>query len=212
MLRRLGPAWRVPALAILVVVGIACQSARQVPESTRAGQSRPPARSSRPASSASQFDPTVIGPWYRLVGLPQFDIQGSSRRLVEMVGARHRLEVEALRSEQGTVALKFVETATPDNQWGAVMTLAERRVFGAFAADPSMGNWLIMFTDVMVVGGADPIPLTGYRWAREDVEAYASCGIRESGLDTCARVFYAQPQMVLLPSVSTDGGSGGKGK
>ena len=199
-------------MAVAVLVGAACQSPPDAPDST---QSRPPASPARapeaaqPARSAPAFDPTEVREWYQAVGLPEFQVPPSSRRLVQMLGTRPRLEVEALRSEQGTVALKFVETATPKNEWGAVMTPSQRRVFGAFAADPTMGEWLIVFTDVMVVGGTDPIPLTGYRWKRVDVEAYAECGIPSSGLDTCTRLFYATPQMVLLPPRSTDGGASG---
>jgi hypothetical protein len=190
-------------LAVIVLIGVACQSTRTFPErrgtreQSRESQSR--ARAPRAESDGPRFDPLKLREWYQMVGLREFQIQGSSKRLVTMLGTRPRLEVEALRSEQGTVALKFVEKASPQNKWGTVMTPAQRRVFGAFAADPTMGDWLIVFTDVLVVGGADPIPMTGYRWKREDVEGYAACGIPTSGLDTCTRIFYATPQMVLLP-------------
>lgn len=190
-------------LTVAVLIGVACQSTRTVPErrQTREPAGESPARARDPVAvpSGPRFDPLKLREWYQMVGLPELQIQGSSKRLVTLVGTRPRLEVEALRSEQGTVALKFTERASPENNWGAVMTPAQRRVFGAFAADASMGEWLIVFTDVMVVGGTDPIPVTGYRWRRVDVEAYASCGIPSSGLDTCTRLFYAAPQMVLLP-------------
>lgn len=200
----------VPVLfAVAVLVGVACQTPRTFPEESQrqtrepareqARGSAPRARDDRAASNGPAFDPRKLREWYQMVGLPEFPIQGSSQRLVTMLGTRPRLDVEALRSEQGTVALKFVETASPENKWGAVMTPAQRRVFRTFAADSTMGDWLIVFTDVMVVGGTDPIPITGYRWKREDVEAYADCGIPPSGLDICTRLFYATPQMVLLP-------------
>jgi hypothetical protein len=66
-----------------------------------------------------------------------------------------------------------------------------------------------VFTDVMVIGGTDPIPLPGYRGRRADVEAYADCGIPASGLDTCTRLFYSTPQMVLLPPPGGAPGSRG---
>ena len=189
-------------MAVVVLIGVACQSTRVIPNNqSRDSQPRP--RAPRSMSPESRFDPRIVGPWYRLVGLPEFQIQGSSKRLVALIGSRPRLEVEALRSERGTVALKFVEKATPKSQWGDVMTPAERRVFGAFAADRNMGDFLIVFTDILVIGGQDPIPMTGYRWKRADVEAYANCGIPSSGLDTCTRLFYTTPQMVLFPP---DGG------
>ncbi|HEX2266603.1 MAG TPA: hypothetical protein VHI97_00190 [Actinomycetota bacterium] len=190
-------------LTVAVLVGVACQSTRTLPErrQTREPARESPARARAPIAEPDgpRFDPLKLREWYQMVGLPELQIQGSSKRLVTKVGTRPRLEVEALRSEQGTVALQFTERATPENTWGAVMTPAQRRVFGAFAADTTMGEWLIVFTDVMVVGGSDPVPVTGYRWKRADVEAYADCGIPSSGLDTCTRLFYATPQMVLLP-------------
>lgn len=201
----------VPLLVVALVVGAACQSPPESSRSDSASQAAPRNRAPKAVSPAERLDPTIAVEWYQLVGLPQFQVQGSSQRLVEMVGTRPRLEVEALTSEQGTVALKFVERATPKNRWGAVMTPAQRRVFGAFAADPSMGEWLIVFTDVVVTGGIDPIPVTGYRWRRADVEAYADCGIPSSGLDTCTHLFYATPQMVLLPPKSIGGAGGARG-
>lgn len=198
-------------VALAVLVGVACQSPppeSRPPESPRSKPaSRAASRNRAPkaASPTKRFDPKLVREWYQMVGLPEFPVQGSSKRLVAMIGARPRLEVEALRSEQGTVALKFVEKSTPKNKWGAVMTPSQRRVFGAFAADQTMGEWLIVFTDVMVIGGTDPIPMTGYRWKRADVEAYADCGIPTSGLDACTRLFYSTPQMVLLPP--DDGGA-----
>ncbi|HEX2090734.1 MAG TPA: hypothetical protein VHI54_12555 [Actinomycetota bacterium] len=195
-------------LALAVLVGVACESTRTFPERR---QTREPARESQAKESRARteapkaepegprFDPLKLREWYQMVGLPELDIQRSSKRLVSMIGTRPRLNVEALRSEHGTVALKFTERASPENKWGTVMTPAQRRMFGAFAADETMGEWLIVFTDVMVVGGVDPIPVTGYRWKRADVEAYADCGIPSSGLDTCTRLFYTTPQMVLLP-------------
>jgi hypothetical protein len=88
------------------------------------------------------------------------------------------------------------------------MTPAERQAFGAFAANSTLGKYLVVFTDVVVRGGIDPVPLTGYRWRRPDVEAYAACGIPSSGLDSCTRVFYARPEMVLIPPAGT-GARGG---
>ena len=199
----------VPVLvAVAVLVGVACQGPGDSSQSNPARESASRNRGAEAVSPAERLDATFEGEWYQTVGLPEFQIQGSSKRLVAMIGRQPRLDVVALRSEQGTVALMFVERASPKSRWGELMTPAQRRVFGAFAADPSMGRWLIVFTDVKVKGGTDPIPVTGYRWKRADVEGYAECGIPSSGLDTCTRLFYDTPEMVLLPP---PGGAGSRG-
>jgi hypothetical protein len=179
-----------PALVVLVLaLTAACENVREIPTTTDLG--RAPART---------FDaPTQDGTWYSLVGSPQLDVPGSTKRLVASLTPRPHLRVKALSSAMGTAAVAFIEKSREQDHWGAVMTPAERQAFGAFAADPTMGQWLVVFTDVDVKHGTDPIPMTGYRWRRPDVEAYAECGIPSSGLDTCTRAFYTAPEMVLLP-------------
>lgn len=175
-------------LALVLALSAACENVREIP------MNNGPQARTRPAAA-----PIPVGPWYSLVGLPQLDVPGSTKRLVASLTPRPHLQVKALSSATGTAAVAFIETSLQRDDWGAVMTPAERQAFGAFAADPTMGNWLIVFTDVVVKHGSDPIPMTGYRWRRPDVEAYAECGIPSAGLDSCTRVFYATPEMVLLP-------------
>jgi hypothetical protein len=187
-------------LAVLVAsLAAACQTTREFPSS------RAPAK--RPANGLV-VQPDFPEPWYLTIGLAKFSVQRSTERLIARVTPRQHLKVEGLRSEKGTVALAFVEKAKPKSQWGSIMTPAEREAFEAFAADGTLGKYLVVFTDVVVRGGTDPIPLTGYRWRRADVEAYADCGIPSSGLDSCTRVFYATPEMVLIPPAGT-GARGG---
>ena len=75
---------------------------------------------------------------------------------------------------------------------------ALRKVFAAFAADPSFGEWLVIVDDVKVEGGPDPVPLTAYRWPRAAVEAYAECGIPPDGIDDCTSQFYRTPEVIFV--------------
>ena len=117
-------------------------------------------------------------------------IQPGTSSLVGSLGRRDRLDVVALPSPSGTVAVDFNEVSPPGSTWGEVLFPAERSLFRAFAKDPSLGEYLVILTDVEVLKGADPVPLTAYRWSRKDVVAYAGCGIPDSAIDACTASFY----------------------
>jgi hypothetical protein len=117
-------------------------------------------------------------------------VQAGSEVLVGVAGTHDRLEVRALPSGRGTAAVDFLETSTPTDHWGEVMFPAERTIFRTFARNRSLGSYLVMLTDVDVIQGPDPIPLTAYRWARADVEAYAGCGIPDMVIDACTQLFF----------------------
>jgi hypothetical protein len=75
----------------------------------------------------------------------------------------------------------------------------ERKLFLQFARDPSLGDWLIMITDVDVIDAPDPVPLVAYRWTRDGVEAYAECGIPQSTLiEDCTAAFFRSANMIFL--------------
>ena len=79
------------------------------------------------------------------------------------------------------------------------MIPAERHLFAEFAADRSLGDWLIVVDDVIVTGGKDPVPLTAYRWPRSIVEQYASCGIPMSlQIEDCTHDFYGGGETVFV--------------
>jgi hypothetical protein len=80
---------------------------------------------------------------------------------------------------------------------------AQRTIFRAFDADPTMGDWLILLVDISVHGLFDPVPLTAYRWDRSEVEAYVACGIPTTGLaldglDPCTQDFYRSANVVVF--------------
>jgi hypothetical protein len=140
-------------------------------------------------------------PWY--VFGPDAEVQPSSRKLAKLAGWDARLHVAAYASPGGSAALELVEEALPKHSWGELLIPAERRIFGNFAADPSLGEWLILFTDVHVFRGDDPIPRMGYLWRRADVEDYADCGIPALEIDECTLSFFGSSQAVLFDSGST---------
>ena len=88
--------------------------------------------------------------------------------------------------------MDFVEDSTPDLRWGELLWPAQRKVFSAFAADPSLGEWLVIVDDVNVEGGSDA------------VEDYARCGIPPDGIDDCTSEFYTTSEVlfVMRPSQS----------
>ncbi len=130
---------------------------------------------------------------------PAPQIQPPSQVLAGLIGESARLKVEALPSPEGTTAVDLIETSTPRQRWGGLMIPAERAMFSAFAADRTLGQWLVIVDDVNVVRGRDPIPTTAYRWQRSDVEAYARCGIPSAFvIDSCTDAFYQLPQMELI--------------
>jgi hypothetical protein len=123
--------------------------------------------------------------------------QPASLRLAEIVPAHRSLEVRALASGEGIAAVYLKEVSKTKQKWGRLMTPALRMIFAAFVEDTDKDPWLVIVDDVEVIDGPDPIPITGYRWAREAVEAYAGCGIPPEGIDPCTATFYTASEMVF---------------
>jgi hypothetical protein len=124
--------------------------------------------------------------------------QPASRRLAGLVPSSRRLDVTALPSPRDTAAVGLREHTRFDQHWGALSIPAQRQIIAAFAADPTMGSWLVLVTDVDIRGGPDPIPLTAYRWDRQAVEAYAACGIPPVEVDDCTFRFFVAGEAVLV--------------
>ena len=138
---------------------------------------------------------------------PPTGVRDSTLRLMGAVPSTPRLKLTALASTDGTAALAFQETTPFKSRWGAVMIPAEHKVFSAFAANPNLGNWLIVVDDVIVIGGKDPVPLTAYRWPRSAVDAYAGCGIPKTFVvDDCTHAFYSEAQTVFVIRSGTNVG------
>jgi hypothetical protein len=130
---------------------------------------------------------------------PPTDVQPSTLQLMDSVAPNKRLKLTPLPSTDRTVAIAFQETTPFRQRWGAIMIPAERHLFAEFAADRSLGDWLIVVDDVIVTGGKDPVPLTAYRWPRSVVERYASCGIPMSlQIEDCTHDFYGGGETVFV--------------
>jgi hypothetical protein len=182
----------------LLLFAAACSSAQQ--RTDHAGPAfqiqEPPQQVRVPGSHVDPLGPGVdllpIHVPRFIFGQPTDDpqVQPGTSSLVGSLGRRHRLDVVALPSPSGTVAVDFKELSPPGSVWGEVMFPAERALFRAFAKDPSLGDYLVVLTDVEVLRASDPIPLTAYRWARQDVVTYAGCGIPDSAIDACTLRFY----------------------
>lgn len=126
-------------------------------------------------------------------------VQPETLKVMDPILSHPRLAVAPLASSQRTVALVLRETASGDERWGEVMIPEERKLFRRFATDRSLGDWLIMITDVDVTDAPDPIPLVAYRWTRAGVEAYAECGIPQSTLiDDCTLEFFRAAEVAFL--------------
>jgi hypothetical protein len=128
---------------------------------------------------------------------PPADIQPGSVELATLIDRQKDLHVVALKSTRETAAVILVEVST-HQKWGRLMIPAERQIIRAFAEDPKLGKWLILLTDVDVRGEPDPIPLTAYRWTRDDVEQYDQCGIPSAAIDDCTQAFYEVARTVLV--------------
>jgi hypothetical protein len=116
-----------------------------------------------------------------------------------------KLQIFPLPSPEGTSAVAIRELNKGPTPWGSISTPAQRIVYRSFAGDPKLGDWLVMVTDVAVLDGTDPVPLTAYRWPRTAVEAYAQCGIPAIGhgvpwerIDACTDQFFLDAQTVLV--------------
>jgi hypothetical protein len=123
--------------------------------------------------------------------------QPASERLAGVAPTHRSLEVRPLASGEGIAAVYLKEVSKNDQRWGRLMTPALRMIFAAFVEDSDKDPWLVIVDDVEVTDGPDPIPITGYRWARQAVEAYATCGIPPLGIDPCTSTFYTASEMVF---------------
>jgi hypothetical protein len=130
---------------------------------------------------------------------PPADIQAASLDLVKVIRPQRNLRVFALKSTQETAAVILVEVSIHD-RWGRLMIPAERQIIQAFADNPTLGKWLILLDDVDIRGEPDPVPLTAYRWTRDDVQKYNECGIPAVDLDACTDAFYRLAKVVILSS------------
>lgn len=130
---------------------------------------------------------------------PPADIQAASLNLVKVIRPQRNLRVFALKSTQDTAAVIVVEVSI-HSRWGRLMIPAERQIIQAFADDPTFGKWLILLDDVDIRGEPDPVPLTAYRWTRDDVEQYKECGIPAVDLDACTDAFYRLAKVVIVSS------------
>jgi hypothetical protein len=130
------------------------------------------------------------------VDRPPVGIQPASVKLANLIANIDGLRTAGLQSTKGAAAVIMVEDS-PDTPWGTLLSEAQGKVFPSFAGDRSMGDWLILVTDV-VVTGKDPVPATGYRWTRNQVRSYVSCGIPASGTNDCKTDFFGKAQAVVL--------------
>lgn len=131
------------------------------------------------------------------VDRPSVGIQRASVKLADLVASIEGLGTSGLQSTESTAAVIMVEDS-PDTPWGTLLNEAQRKIFPSFAGDDSMGDWLILVTDVVVHGSDDPVPATGYRWTREQVSKYVSCGIPASGINDCRVEFFRAADEVVL--------------
>ncbi|HEV8421432.1 MAG TPA: hypothetical protein VGR13_08770, partial [Actinomycetota bacterium] len=114
------------------------------------------------------------------VDSPPVAVRPASKKLADLVANIDGLGTAGLPSTRGAAAVILVEDS-PGTPWGKLLSEAQGKIFPAFAADQSMGSWLILVSDVVIRDQKDPIAPTAYRWERQDVRAYVSCGIPASG-------------------------------
>ena len=188
------------ALVVVLLVGVACSGPviRVATPRHRAGTTALPAAGSasgttikmvEDAGAAEGFDRNdLIGP-----------VQAASVALARPFRNATDLQVSALHSPTGEAAVEVLETDHGSQRWGRLMIPAERRIISSFAQDTGLGQWLVIVDDVKIHGGPDPVPLTGYRWARKDVEAYAACGIPARAIDDCTSAFYLVASTWMMP-------------
>jgi hypothetical protein len=183
-------------LIVLSVLSTSCFGARVTGKSVSSiEQVAPP-----PELAGDVLAPGAAHPFYLFEqATPPVDIQAASLNLVKVVLPHKNLHVFALKSTQGTAAVNVVEVST-HNRWGRLMIPAERQIIRAFANDPTLGEWLILLDDVDIRGEPDPVPLTAYRWTRDEVEQYKECGIPVLDLDACTDAYYRVARVVIVSS------------
>jgi hypothetical protein len=131
------------------------------------------------------------------VDSPPVAVRPASKKLADLVANIDGLGTAGLPSTRGAAAVILVEDS-PGTPWGKLLSEAQGKIFPAFAADQSMGSWLILVSDVVIRDQKDPIAPTAYRWERQDVRAYVSCGIPKSGANDCKSDFFRKAQSVVL--------------
>jgi len=209
------------AAALLLLMAVAC-SVPKAPAAVegRGGDSIKGITGDVPGRQGSQAEPSeegstgvyllgVISPPVFVFGpfTADISVQPGTHSLVHTLApnASKKLEVFPLPSPQGTSAVAIRELNKGPMPWGSLSTPAQRVVYRTFASDQSLGDWLVVVTDVAVLDGTDPVPLTAYRWPRSAVEAYARCGIPPVGqgipwgkIDPCTDQFFMDSQTVLV--------------
>jgi hypothetical protein len=120
---------------------------------------------------------------------PKVDYTKATRTLADLAATVPGIGSMGLKSTPDAVAVLIVED-DPSVPWGTRLLAAERKMYETFAKDKTMGDWFILVADVAVHASADPIAPTAYRWTRQEVEDYASCGIPATGRDDCSDTFY----------------------
>jgi hypothetical protein len=128
---------------------------------------------------------------------PKVAYTPGTRTLADLAATVPGIGTMGLKSTPDTVAVLMVEN-DPSVEWGTRLLAAERKDYEKFAADKSMGGWFILVADVQVSGGLDPIAPTAYRWTRQEVDDYVTCGIPETGRDDCSAAFYGAADVVVL--------------
>jgi predicted small secreted protein len=185
------------SLVVLALLSTACFSGSGIGRSVQAI----PSASEAVQANVILGDVLAPGPPYPFYlfeqATPPTDIQEASLSLVKQVPRQKNLHVVALKSTQDTAAVIVLEVSN-HGRWGELMIPAERRIIRAFAADRSLGKWLILLSDVDIRGEPDPIPLTAYRWTRDDVQTYERCGIPQSEIDSCTQAFFLVAKTVIV--------------
>jgi hypothetical protein len=121
---------------------------------------------------------------------PPVAVRASSRTLVAAVPQLIGLRAIALPSTSDAAALYMTEEA-PGVPWGSLIDKGRKAVLEAFSKDPSAGSWLVLVTDVVVTDQPDPSPPNAYRWTRQQVQDYVTCGIPSEGRNDCSAAFFA---------------------
>jgi hypothetical protein len=128
---------------------------------------------------------------------PAVDYTTATRALADLAATVPGIGSMGLKSTADTAAVLMVEDDASVS-WGTRLLAAERKDYEKFAADPSAGSWFILVADVIVHGSADPIAPTAYRWTRQQVQDYVSCGIPETGRNDCSAAFYQAADVIVL--------------
>lgn len=184
----------------LVLLAAACggsnSPARSLPT---AGPPVPATPAINGVPPAYAIAPNTDKPVLETVAKPQVAIQPGSVKVLKALPTVDHLHVAALKSSTGSVAILLVEEPS-EAAWGSLYRPVERDIIKQFAADKSLGEWLIILADVIVSGaGPDPVPMTAARWDRDQVDQFVKCGI-PPGADSndCSTTFFAAARTVVV--------------